>query len=124
MPLADVTAPLLRHLATRGGQSVAGSIDRDVRVMHVGAASVLNVGGFLAGSYRWHVNDIRNNELKAGVIGARLRILSANGAVSSVRMDVGYPVIRSAVLQARPYVILTYGTLFDASRQRDGRRLY
>ena len=124
MPLADLTTPLLRHLAARGGQAVAGSIDRDVRLVHVGAASVLNVGGFLASSYRWHVNDIPNSELKAGVIGARLRILSANGTVSSVRVDVGYPVIRSDVLPSKPYVIVTYGTLFDASRQRDGRRVY
>lgn len=124
MPLADMTTPMLRFLASRGGRSVAGSIDRDVRVVRVGAASVLNVGGFLAASYRWQVEHVPGNELKAGVIGARLRILSANGAVSSVRMDVGYPVIRSEVLSSRPYLTVTYGSLFDASRQRDGRRAY
>ena len=124
MPLADATTPLLRYLAVRGGQSVAASIDRDVRLLHIGAASVLNVGGFLASSYRWHVDDVPNSELKAGVVGARLRILSANGTVSSIRVDVGYPVIRSDVLPSKPYVIVTYGTLFDASRQRDGRRVY
>lgn len=124
MPLADFTTPVLRHLASRGGQSVAASIDRDVRLFRVGAASVLNVGGFLASSYRWRVDNIANNELKSGVIGARLRVLSANGTVSSIRVDVGYPVIRSDVLPSKPYVIVTYGTLFDASRQRDGRRAY
>ena len=124
MPLADATTPLLRYLAVRGGQSVAASIDRDVRLLHIGAASVLNVGGFLASSYRWHVDDVPNSELKAGVVGARLRILSANGTVSSIRVDVGYPVIRSEVLPNKPYVTVTYGTLFDAIRQRDGRRVY
>jgi len=124
MPLADLTTPLLRYLAVRGGQSVAASIDRDVRLCHVGVASVLNVGGFLASSYRWNVDDVPNRELKAGVIGARLRILSANGTVSSIRVDVGYPVIRSEVLPNKPYVTVTYGTLFDAIRQRDGRRVY
>ena len=124
MPLADYTAPLLGYRVTRGGQSIAASIDRDIRVAQVGAASVLNLGGFLATSYRWRVDDQAGEDLKAGIVGARLRILSANGSVSSVRLDVGYPVIRSAVLSSRPYVVLSYGTLFDASRQRDGRRAY
>ncbi|MEO8623127.1 MAG: hypothetical protein ABI625_18775 [bacterium] len=124
MPLADLTAPLLSHLATRGGQSIAASIDRDVRVVRVGAASVLNVGGFLASSYRWNVASDAGGDLKAGVIGTRLRLLSANGTVSSIRVDVGFPVIRSDVLPSKPYVTVTYGTLFDASRQRDGRRAY
>lgn len=124
MPLADYTAPLLGYRVTRGGQSIAASIDRDVRVAQVGAASVLNLGGFLATSYRWRVDDVAGKDLKAGIVGARLRLLSANGTVSSIRLDVGYPVIRSAVLSSRPFVVLTYGTLFDASRQRDGRRAY
>ena len=124
MPLADYTAPLLGYRVTRGSQSIAASIDRDVRVAQVGVASVLNLGGFLATSYRWRVDDLAGKDLKAGIVGARLRILSANGTVSSVRLDVGYPVIRSAVLSSRPFVVLTYGTLLDASRQRDGRRAY
>jgi hypothetical protein len=124
MPLADYTAPVVRQYTTRGGRSIAGSIDRDIKVMHVGAASILNVGSFVAGSYRWQVLDVPGNELKAGVIGARLRLLSANGTVSSIRVDVGYPVIRSEVLSDKPFLTVTYGTLFDASRQRDGRRVY
>ncbi len=124
MPLADYTAPILGYLATRGGRSLAGSIDRDVRVMRVGAASVLNVGGFLASSYRWDVSDPSVNQLAAGVIGTRLRILSANGTVGSIRVDVGFPVFRSEILPSKPYFVISYGSLFDASRQRDGRRAY
>ncbi len=124
MPLADYTAPLLGPLASRGGRSVAASMDRDLRVMAVGAASVLNVGGFFASSYRWDVSDPKVKQLAAGVVGTRLRILSANGTVSSVRLDIGFPVFRSAVLPSRPYVVISYGSLFDASRQRDGRRAY
>ena len=47
---------------------------------------------------------------------------SANGAVNSVRVDVGYPVALSSELRRRPFVVMTIGTLFDVSRQRDGRR--
>ena len=124
MPLADYTAPLLGPLATRGGRSVAASMDRDIRVMRVGAASVLNFGGFFASSYRWDVSDPQVKQLAAGVVGTRLRILSANGTVGSIRMDVGFPVFRSAVLPSKPYLVISYGSLFDASRQRDGRRAY
>ena len=124
MPLADYTSPLLGALATRGGRSVAGSLDRDIRVMRVGAASVLNFGGFFASSYRWDVDDPAINQLAAGVLGTRLRILSANGTIGSIRLDVGFPVFRSASLPSKPYFVISYGTLFDASRQRDGRRAY
>ena len=124
MPLADYTAPAIRPYGARGGRSVAASVDRDVHVAHVGAASVVNVGAFAAGSYRWRVSDVPGGELGAGVVGARLRVLSANGTVGSVRIDVGYPVARSALVARKPFLKVTYGTLFDASRQRDGRRIY
>jgi hypothetical protein len=42
--------------------------------------------------------------------------------VSSVRVDVGAPFALSTVLPRRPFVVLGIGTLFDVSRQRDGRR--
>ena len=124
MPLADYTAPVVRQYTTRGGEAIAGSIDRDINLLHVGAASVLNVGSFIAGSYRWHVSNVQDGELKAAVVGARLRLLSANGTISSIRVDIGYPVLRSEILSGKPFLTLTYGTLFDASRQRDGRRVY
>jgi hypothetical protein len=124
MPLSDYTTPLLHEYAARGGRSIAGSVERDLHLGRIGAASVLNVGGFLAGSYRWRVLDVPNGQLRAGVVGARLRLLSANGTVSSIRVDVGYPVVLSDALRRKPFVVLSYGTLFDASRQRDGRRIY
>lgn len=124
MPSFDYTTPVVRSYAARGGRSVAGSINRDVRLMSVGAASVLNVGGFVASSYRWRVDSLPNNELSASVVGARLRLLSANGAVSSVRVDVGYPVAGSAVVARKPFFVVMFGALFDVSRQRDGRRVY
>ena len=124
MALADYTAPVLRPYVARGGQSVTGSLGRDIRLFTVGANSVVNVGPWVAGSYRWSVDNAPGNQVKAGVVGGRLRILSANGAISSIRLDFGYPVIRSAFLNRSPFVTITYGALFDVSRQRDGRRLF
>ena len=124
MPLADYAAPAIRPYANRGGRAVAASFERSLRLMNVGAASVLDAGPFIAGSSRWDVNDVPTGRLKAGVVGARFRILSANGAVSSVRLDVGYPFLLSDALPRKGFAVLTFGSLFDVSRQRDGRRLY
>ncbi len=124
MPLADYTTPVVRTFAAHGRQAIAASVDRDLRLARIGAASVINAGGFLAGSYRWGVHGYDGRPLHAAVIGTRLRVLSANGTVGSVRVDVGYPVLRSDILASKPYVTVTYGTLFDASRMRDGRRVY
>ncbi|HET9013916.1 MAG TPA: hypothetical protein VFN38_18955, partial [Gemmatimonadaceae bacterium] len=122
MPLADYTAPAVRPYTVRGGESVTGSLERAFHLFRVGAASVVDAGAFVAGSSRWHVADVPDGVLHAGVVGARLRLLAANGAVSSVRADIGYPVMLSDVLPRKPFVVLTVGTLFDVSRQRDGRR--
>jgi hypothetical protein len=124
MPLADYTAPTVPGYVARGGRAFAGSVERNVRVHHVGANSMLDVGAFAAGSYRWRVEDVPGSALRSGVLGTRFRVLSANGAVNSVRFDVGYPVVRSDVLPNRAFALLTIGTLFDVSRQRDGRRIY
>ncbi len=124
MPQADYTTPIVRYYAARGERTIAGAIERDVRVARVGAASVVNVGAFGAGSYRSRVDDVTGRDLRAAVLGARLRVLSANGSVSSIRADFGVPVIGDPLLDPKPYFTLTFGTLFDVSRQRDGRRLY
>jgi hypothetical protein len=122
MPLADYTAPAVRPYSVRGGTSIAASLERTVHLVTVGAASVLDAGAFVAGSSRRQVTGVPDEKLDAGVAGARFRLLSANGAVSSVRVDLGYPFAASAVLPRRPFVVLMIGTLFDVSRQRDGRR--
>jgi hypothetical protein len=124
MPSADYSAPVIRGYTGRSGRSIAGSVERSVHLFQTGAASVLDGGAFVAGSYRWQVTDMPNNQLRAGVVGGRLRLLSANGAVSSVRVDVGYPVILSETLARKPFAVVTFGSLFDVSRQRDGKRLY
>jgi hypothetical protein len=124
MPLADYTAPVLRTYVVRGARTLAGSVEQNVHLFKVGAASVFDAGAFLAGSYRWSVQDVAGRNIGAGVVGTRLRLLSANGAVSSVRIDVGYPVLRSDMVERRGFLVLTVGTLFDVSRQRDGRRVF
>jgi hypothetical protein len=124
MTLADYASPALPRNVARGGRSIAASAERNVHLRRVGAASVLDAGGFLAGSYRWRVEDVPGEQLRAGVVGLRARVLSTNGTVNCIRLDVGYPVVRSEVMPRRAFAIMTIGTLFDVSRQRDGRRIY
>lgn len=125
MPVADYTAPAIQPYVN-AGRSIAVSAERTVRLAQVAAASSLQAGAWAAASYRWQVpTRTTDNQLRAGVLGVRLRVLSANGAVNSVRLDFGYPVLRNEFLRARkPFVLLAVGTLFDVSRQRDERRIY
>jgi hypothetical protein len=124
MPTADYSAPAINGYAGRSGRSIAGSVERAVHLFQAGAASVVDAGAFIAGSYRWQVENVPNQQLRAAVIGGRFRLLSANGSVNSVRVDIGYPVILSEKFTRKPFLVVTYGSLFDVSRQRDGRRLY
>jgi hypothetical protein len=124
LPMTDYTAPVVRPYAARGGRSLAGSLERSVHLFNAGTSSVVDAGGFVAGSYRWQVEGVRDQRLGAGVVGTRFRLLSANGAVSSVRVDVGYPVLLSGSVKQKPFAVLTIGTLYDVSRQRDGRRQF
>lgn len=124
MPLTDYTVPVVRPYTIRGERTIAGSVERSIHLFTIGATSVVDAGPFLAGSYRRGVAGAPEPTLHAGVLGTRFRLLTANGAVSSTRVDIGYPIIRSASLSPRPFVVLTIGTLFDVSRQRDGRRIY
>jgi hypothetical protein len=124
MPLTDYTAPSVRPYAVRGGRTLAASLERSVHLFRAGAASVVDAGPFVAASYRTGVDGVADGTLRAGVAGTRFRLLSANGAVSSVRVDVGYPVALSDALPRRAFAVLTIGTLFDVSRQRDGRRVF
>lgn len=124
MMLTDYTAPVVRPFALRAGRTVAGSIERSAHLFQVGAASVFDAGAFAGASYRWGVDGARDRQLRAGVVGARFRLLSANGAVSSVRLDVGYPVMLNRSLRRKPFAVLTFGNLFDVVRQRDGRRQF
>jgi hypothetical protein len=120
--VADFASPALQSFSAPAGVGVSGSLERSVHLFAVTSSSVVDAGAFAAASKRWEVNDVPGGALHAGVIGARVRVLSANGAVSSVRLDVGYPVVRSAAVPSRLFTKVIIGTLFDVSRQRDGRR--
>ncbi len=122
LPLSDYTAPAVRPYTVRAGGTVAGSLERSFNLLPVGTTSVLAAGAFVAGSYRWQVSGVPERQLRAGVAGARFRLLSANGGVNTVRIDIGYPVVLSDALPRRAFGVLSIGTLFDVVRQRDGRR--
>jgi hypothetical protein len=121
---ADYSAPALRPHAALAGRAVAASAERARHLRRFGSSTVLDAGAFLAASYRWQVAGRTDDQLRAGVLGARLRLLTANGTIRSVRLDAGYPVMLSPSLSRKPFAAVTMGTLFDVARQRDWRRIH
>ena len=103
-------------------RALLASVERSVHLHAVGRASVLDGSFFTAGSLRWDAPTMGNDQIGVGVLGARLRLLSANGAITSVRADVAFPVIASGSVVHRPLLTVSFGPLFDVSRERDGRR--
>lgn len=111
--------PDVFRLADRG---IASSVERAFQIRPVARASVIDGGPFAAASVRWDAHDPRVNTLALAVVGLRLRLISANGAVGSTRLDVGYPIIVSGRRHRGPTVSISLGPLFDMARARDGRR--
>ena len=75
-----------------------------------------------AASYRAGSTTDLTGRVTVNLAGIRLRLLSANGRITSVRLDLSYPVASSALVRRQLYVSLAAGSLFDIGRQRDGTR--
>ncbi len=104
-------------------RTVATSLERSFHVRPLGRGSVLDAALFTAGSVRWDSPvPTTPRHLAVAVVGARLRVLAANGVVSSTRVDVSFPVASNARIPRRLLLSVTAGPLFDAARLRDGRR--
>ena len=126
MTLANITTdpsfssvPTLFRLANR---AAFVSVERAVHLLPFGRASMIDAGVFGAGSIRWDAPNTTTQAFGVVVTGVRLRIISTNGLVNSTRVDLAYPVHQNASIARRPLLSISFGTLFDISRQRDGRR--
>lgn len=106
--------------------TLAGSLERTVLLSFPVHAVALEAGAFVAGSLRWRPTGIPagpgTERLGLAVVGGGLRLVSRKPYVSSVRLDVGVPVARSAALRGRPFAAILVAPAFDANRRRTGRR--
>jgi hypothetical protein len=88
----------------------------------VARASMLDGALFVAGSLRWDSPAHTDEHLGVAIVGARLRLFSANGAFGSTRVDIGFPVASNGSVVHRPLFSVSLTSLLDAPRMRDGRR--
>jgi hypothetical protein len=98
------------------------SLERSIHLLPVARASMLDGGAFTASSLRWDRGNAGAGRFGVAVVGVRLRFLSANGGIMSTRVDLALPVAASGGAAHHPLLSVSFGPLFDASRQRDGRR--
>ncbi len=126
LSLANITTdptfgvvPRVLRLADR---ALALSMERSLHLRPIGRASMLDGALYTAGSMRWDVPNAGGERFAVAVVGARLRVLSANGAIASSRVDVGVPAAATRGVVHRPVLTVSLSPMFGGARQRDGRR--
>jgi hypothetical protein len=97
------------------------SAERSWNLFPVARASMLDAALFSAASVRWDSPQSPGKTFGVAVVGARLRLLSANGSIGSTRLGVGFPVASNGSIVHRPLLSVSLSSLFE-SRGRDGRR--
>jgi hypothetical protein len=107
------------RLSRRSGFATA---ERSLHLLPIGRASVLDGAVFGATSLRWDAPNTDPRTFGVTVVGARLRLLATNGASTSWRIDVAYPVRADAPVVHRPLLSVSVAPLLDAPRMRDGQR--
>jgi|GEM_PF-2016175 len=118
----DPTFPAIPNYARQAAHTAAVSGERSFHLRALTANAVLDGALFASASMRTGIVERGNEQVRVAVLGARLRILSANGTPSSTRIDVGCPVMRSASVSSRCFFGISVGPLFDTNRRRDGFR--
>ena len=140
--------PVLRAFppASRLAEStVSASVDRSRHIVDVPGGYVLGASVFAAASMRWDPaarsgidagvpggtrfgvtaavptsETINGERLYVGSLGAGLLFTPHRFGRSAIRVDVGFPVVRSRHIAQRPYVSFTLTPPFGFGRQRSG----
>ena len=104
-------------------RTAATSFERAIHIRPLGRASILDGSVFAAGSVRWDTPvPTTSARFAVGMVGARLRVLSANGRIASTRLDIALPVAANNRIPHSPLLSVSVSPLFDGTRMRDGRR--
>jgi hypothetical protein len=119
---ADPSFAAVPSTMRQANRSLVANVERSVHIMPIARASMLDGAVFVAGSRRWDSSESAGERFDVAVAGLRLRFFSANGAFSSIRVDVGYPIVASASVVHRPLLSIGLTSLIDAPHLRDDRR--
>jgi hypothetical protein len=111
--------PLAMRSANR---ALVANVERSIHLRPIARASMLDAALFAAGSLRWDAPASPDEHFKVAMVGGRLRLFSANGTFSSMRVDLGVPVASSASVVHRPLLSVGLTSLIDAPHLRDDRR--
>jgi hypothetical protein len=103
-------------------RALVANVERSVHIRPVARASMVDAALFAAGSLRWDSPARPAEHFRVGVVGGRLRLFSANGTFSSMRVDVAVPVAANASVVHRPLLSIGLTSLIDAPHLRDDRR--
>lgn len=119
--------PTLRALNTRSGlaeTAFAASLERSARLVAVGHGYTLHGALFGAASMRWDPalpgTSSGTDRLYVGAAGLGIRLVPTRFGRATLRLDLGFPLLRSASLPARPFIGFSIVPSFSAGRHRDG----
>jgi hypothetical protein len=119
---ADPSFAAVPSAMRSANRALVANLERSVHLRPIARASMLDAGLFAAGSLRWDSPSSPDEHFRVGVVGGRLRLFSANGTFSSMRVDVALPVAASASVVHRPLLSIGLTSLIDAPHLRDDRR--
>jgi hypothetical protein len=120
---ADPSFPAVPFERRGSNRSLMSSMERSVHLHAIGRGSMLDAALFGGASVRWDTPDVPG-AFRVAVAGARLRLFSASGIISSTRIDLSYPVASGGGSTVhRPLFSVSVASLLDAPHQREGRRL-
>jgi hypothetical protein len=134
MITADPTAGALPPHGRLAEAVVALSVERGVRLRPLSRSWALDGAAFGAVSSRWDPavsrspagvpaigSDGELERLDLGVVGVGLRLTPTRLGRATARLDLGYPLLRSPGVRARPFVALGISPWLEQGRHRDGR---
>lgn len=117
----DPTLPTLPSRNRLAESAVAASLERTLHVRSVSGSYMLDVAAFGAGSFRSDPASSTAERFGVGALGAGIRLSPLREGIATLRLDVGFPVIRSEGISSRPFLAVSISPWTGAGRQRDGR---
>jgi len=118
----DPVRTLLPRDSRLAESAFSALLERDVHVRALSRVYALDAAAFGALSLHQAPASAGVSRLYAGVLGLGLRLAPRSPGRATFRLDVGYPVTRSAGVPARPYIGVSVVPWLGADRERDGRR--
>jgi hypothetical protein len=123
MATVDPTIAVIPRDSRLAQTGAFAALERSVHLFRLTRSWVLDGALFGAASVRWDAVATPREILDVGMLGAGLRVAPTKTGRGIFRLDLGYPVAGSPMLDRRPRAALSIIPWFGDLRQRDGRRV-